>query len=68
MTVEAKSDPGDQAGPDLDDEGALADGSLTSLAFTAVLLGLSALFFQRSFSIDSDAEIWPKALSGLLVC
>jgi xanthine/uracil permease len=56
-------------GPDLNlrEEAALADGSLAGLAFTGAVLGLALLFFVRSFSINSDAEIWPKVISGLLV-
>lgn len=56
----------DEAAPDHSEEAALADGSAAGLLFTVVVLGLSVVFLVRSFAINSDAEIWPKVIAGLL--
>jgi hypothetical protein len=67
VTRPENSNPVDEAAFEHRDEESLSDGSLAGLAFTGAVLGLAMLFFVRSFSINSDGEIWPKTVSGLLV-
>jgi hypothetical protein len=63
---EASETVEDEAASDHGEEAVLADGSAAGLLFTFAVLGLSVLFLVRSFAIDSDAEIWPKVIAGLL--
>jgi hypothetical protein len=67
VTRPENSNPVDESAFEHREEEPLSDGSLAGLAFTGAVLGLAMLFFVRSFSIDSDGEIWPKTVSGLLV-
>ena len=49
------------------DEPPLDDASAGGIGFTLLVLAIAAVFFVQSLGIGSDAAIWPRNLSALLL-